>query len=127
MIFCNQNDVNMKIWAFAKSTHQNKESCSNRAQTTTISLRNVTPHLSYPEPIVEETVDDRVQEAIGHGYPVNGEVEREHDLDVLQQRLLSDGRQNVKEMERKPADRESQNDRHQHLDDLYTNTKKKTL
>ena len=29
MLFCNQNDLNVKIWVFAKSAHQNTKSCRN--------------------------------------------------------------------------------------------------
>ena len=28
--FCNQNDLNVKIWVFAKSAHQNTKSCRNK-------------------------------------------------------------------------------------------------
>ena len=29
MLFCNQNDLSVKIWVFAKSAHQNTKSCRN--------------------------------------------------------------------------------------------------
>ena len=30
MLFCNQNDLSVKIWVFAKSAHQNTKSCRNK-------------------------------------------------------------------------------------------------
>ena len=30
MLFCNQNDLDVKIWVFAKSAHQNTKSCRNK-------------------------------------------------------------------------------------------------
>jgi len=104
----------------------------------------------YPERVVEKSVDDWIDEAVGHGQPVHAVVQRDEEP-LLRRRLVVGAagasarsrpaaswrwRQRLvvgelrvevddehEGVQRQPTDAEQRHDHHQHLDHLSTITR----
>lgn len=68
-----------------------------------------------PEVLVHEPVDDRVDEAVGHGQPVDPEVDL---LGRLAEEVPLEGDDGDEHMQGQPADAKQEDDSSQHLHHL---------
>ena len=79
---------------------------------------------THPKAFIEEAVDDRVNEAVGHGEPVNAVEDGYEELLLLRSLVNDQFRVEVYEQEEdvdgQPTDAEQQHDHGEHLDDLAT-------
>ena len=79
---------------------------------------------THPKAFVEEAVDDRVNEAVGHSEPMYAIVDGYEELLLLRSLVNNQFRVKVYEQEedvqRQPTDSEQQHDHGQHLDHLVT-------
>ena len=86
---------------------------------------------THPKAFIEEAVDDRVNEAVGHGEPVNAVEDGYEELLLLRSLVNDQFRVEVYEQEEdvdgQPTDAEQQHDHGEHLDDLATKQDNNTM
>ena len=77
---------------------------------------------AHPEAVVEEAVDDGVDEAVGHGEPVDRVVDGGEEALLVDRLILEQVRLEVdderEDVQRQPADTEAEHHHRQHLDYL---------
>ena len=77
---------------------------------------------SYPETVVQEAVDDRIDEAVRHGKPMNAVVKRDDEcllkLGFVVEQLRVEVDDDYEDVQGQPTYPEQRHHDHQHLDDL---------
>jgi len=80
--------------------------------------------LTYPKTVVKKTVDDWVDEAVGHGEPVHAVVECNEEASLSCRLVVGEFRIEVdnehKRVQWQPTYGEQNHDYHQHLYHLFT-------
>ena len=82
--------------------------------------------VTYPEAVVKKAVDDRVDETVGHGQPVDAVVEADEEAFLCGGLVVGQFRMKVDDkhegVQRQPAHGEQHHNEHQHLYHLLTHT-----